>query len=196
MYSRTKFLIANTDGVILGIDFIRNHGINILGETGEVKIKDDELTVKIQSLKEELENIDNFLVEYKKDSRLTNIIYANKELFSEQNFTTNQCKKNALKYFHHIETVGNPIAQKARPLTNEKLIDVKEQFRKLEKNGIIERSDSPYATPIHLVPKKDTYRIRRKHVISLMLQTVKLFCEWKKIQFIAWRFSSRTWSSW
>ena len=42
---------------------------------------------------------------------------------------------------------------KARRLDPDKLRTAKEEFRKLELAGIIRRSDSPWASPLHMVQK-------------------------------------------
>ena len=63
------------------------------------------------------------------------------------------------KVYHHIETEGPPVAQKARPLNKRKLAAAKREFEKLCKLGIARPSKSPWATPIHLVEKGDSFRI-------------------------------------
>ena len=45
---------------------------------------------------------------------------------------------------------------KARRLDPDKLRTAKEEFRKLELAGIIPRSDSPWASPLHMVKKSDS----------------------------------------
>ncbi|KAL7298877.1 hypothetical protein TKK_0007985 [Trichogramma kaykai] len=62
--------------------------------------------------------------------------------------------------FHYIETEGKPLAQKARRLPPHKLLAAREEFSRLEKAGQIKPSKSPWASPIHMVSKKDgTWRI-------------------------------------
>lgn len=56
---------------------------------------------------------------------------------------------------HHIETTGRPVFAKARRLDPARLRIAKEEFSKMEAAGIIRRSDSPWASPLHMVPKKD-----------------------------------------
>ena len=56
---------------------------------------------------------------------------------------------------HSIETTGRPVFAKARRLDQEKLSQAKEEFAALEKAGIIRRSDSQWASPLHMVRKKD-----------------------------------------
>lgn len=56
---------------------------------------------------------------------------------------------------HCIETFGPPVFSKARRLSPEKLKCVKKEFSELLKQGIIRPSNSPWASPIHLVPKKN-----------------------------------------
>jgi hypothetical protein len=52
-------------------------------------------------------------------------------------------------------TTGPPIAAKFRRLDGEKLEAAKAEFRQLEADGIIQRSTSPWASPLHMVQKKD-----------------------------------------
>ena len=57
--------------------------------------------------------------------------------------------------FHHVITKGPPIAERARRLSPEKLRAAKETFQKLVKDGLCRPSSSPWAAPLHMVPKKD-----------------------------------------
>ncbi len=56
---------------------------------------------------------------------------------------------------HHIKTVGPPIASKFRWLEGDKLEAARLEFEVMEREGIIRRSTSPWASPLHMVPKKD-----------------------------------------
>ncbi|CAE1275399.1 unnamed protein product [Acanthosepion pharaonis] len=54
---------------------------------------------------------------------------------------------------HYIRTRGPPAHSHPRRLAPHKLAYTKEQFDKMLSDGIIRPSDSPYASPLHLVPK-------------------------------------------
>ena len=56
---------------------------------------------------------------------------------------------------HHIETTGRPVTSKFRRLDSIKLAAAKEEFRRLEQEGIVRRSDSDWASPLHMVKKSD-----------------------------------------
>ncbi len=57
---------------------------------------------------------------------------------------------------HHIHTgSAAPVFARPRPLDPEKHRIAEEEFLALEKAGIIRRSNSTWASPLHLVPKKD-----------------------------------------
>jgi hypothetical protein len=54
-----------------------------------------------------------------------------------------------------ISTKGPPIASKFWRLDAEKLQAAKVEFEQLEREGIVQRSTSPWASPLHMVMKKD-----------------------------------------
>ena len=57
--------------------------------------------------------------------------------------------------FHHIKTVGPPLASRFCRLEGDKLQAARAEFDQMEKDGIVRRSTSPWASPLHMVPKKD-----------------------------------------
>lgn len=95
---------------------------------------------------------------------------------------------------HYIETNGPPIFTKARPIPPHKYNAAKQEFQLMMSEGICRPSNSPWASPLHMVLKKDgTYRscgdyrrlnavttpdrypIPRLHDFTHNLQTKKIF---------------------
>lgn len=56
---------------------------------------------------------------------------------------------------HFIPTSGPPVFAHARRLDAGKLACAKEEFATMERLGIVRRSNSPWASPLHMVPKTD-----------------------------------------
>ena len=56
---------------------------------------------------------------------------------------------------HHIVTSGRPVTAKFRRLDSTKLAAAKEEFSRLEKEGIVRRSNSDWSSPLHMVRKSD-----------------------------------------
>ena len=56
---------------------------------------------------------------------------------------------------HHIETEGRPVAAKYRRLDAVRLKAAKAEFAELERQGVIRRSSSHWASALHLVKKAD-----------------------------------------
>ena len=56
---------------------------------------------------------------------------------------------------HHIVTDGRPVSAKFRRLDGTKLEAAKAEFQHLEAEGIIRRSNSNWASPLHMVQKTD-----------------------------------------
>lgn len=56
---------------------------------------------------------------------------------------------------HFIPTTGPPVFARSRRLDAAKLATAKEEFATMERLGIVRRSNSPWASPLHMVPKAD-----------------------------------------
>jgi hypothetical protein len=56
---------------------------------------------------------------------------------------------------HVLETTGRPVTAKFRRLDQDKLKAAKDEFLKMEREGIIRRSRSSWASPLHMVKKTD-----------------------------------------
>ncbi|KAK7909571.1 hypothetical protein WMY93_014255 [Mugilogobius chulae] len=56
---------------------------------------------------------------------------------------------------HYITTVGPPVFARSRRLDAAKLKIAKAEFANMERLGIVRRSNSPWASPLHMVPKAD-----------------------------------------
>lgn len=56
---------------------------------------------------------------------------------------------------HHLSTQGSPVFARARRLNENQLSVAKQEFKKMEDLGIIRRSNSPWSSPLHMVPKSN-----------------------------------------
>ena len=55
---------------------------------------------------------------------------------------------------HHIIMQGRPTTSRTRRLPSDKFAVAKHEFHKMEEAGIIRRSNSPWSSPLHIVPKQ------------------------------------------
>lgn len=64
-------------------------------------------------------------------------------------------KKADAGIYHYIETTGRPVVEQARRLAPGKYQEAKTQFEEMMRLGICRPSKSEWASPLHMVPKKD-----------------------------------------
>ena len=62
---------------------------------------------------------------------------------------------NKHQVYHYVPTNGPPVFAKPRRLDADKLASAKRYFQEMEELGIVRRSSSPWASPLHVVPKAD-----------------------------------------
>ena len=62
-------------------------------------------------------------------------------------------KDDETKIFHRIKVIDYPCSARAKKLGPENLECAKKKIDHLVKVGIVRRSDSPYSSPMHMVPK-------------------------------------------
>ena len=53
---------------------------------------------------------------------------------------------------HYIPTTGPPLHSRARRLSPDKIALAKAEFQKMEDLGIVRRLNSPWSSPLHMVP--------------------------------------------
>ena len=145
-----KMIVADATHPILGLDFLSHHGLII--DCGNHKITDSTTNFSAKAL----------VVKYK--------VFQVKVTLPEgiapeiQDILLNfpaltlpqQLKKDTTnsKVLHYIDTGdAAPVHAKARQLSAEKLVIAKHEFSDLLDMGIVRRSKSPWASPLHLVPK-------------------------------------------
>ncbi|XP_066261762.1 uncharacterized protein [Euwallacea similis] len=147
-YLHTNFIIAKTDIAIIGADFL--HHFNVLVDMGRSRIIDGTTQV-VRYGQVKLANTYSVCIisascKYgeilRQFSNLTKFI-----------FTPSDLKHNTS---HVIHTNGPHVCSKARWLPPKKLKLAKQEFQYLLEMGICLPSKSPWASPLHMVPKKAT----------------------------------------
>jgi transposase InsO family protein len=139
-------IIANVTQPLLGADFL--HAERLLIDLRNRRLVDGETFATISCAV--LTGVPPCL------NVMTNNEFA-KILEGFPEITTPDFKQREMKHGvqHYIPTVGQPVYARPRRLPPDKLAIAKEDFRKMEKMGIIRRSKSPWSSPLHMVPKAD-----------------------------------------
>ncbi len=128
-----NFLEADVMQPILGLDFLKK--FNFLIDSTNKKIFQNDIKIC------EIKNVDKFAR-----------IALNYPAILDKNNFIKEVKHN-VKF--EIKTNCQPVFCKPRRLDPVKFQAAKKEFLKLEQLGIVRRSKSPWASPLHIVPKKD-----------------------------------------
>ncbi|UYV66171.1 hypothetical protein LAZ67_4000575 [Cordylochernes scorpioides] len=144
---RWPFIIADVGVSIIGADFLRHYGLT-------VDLRNHRLSDPVSSLHSIGQVSPSPAVSIHltiANSPYSRILRQFPELAS-QNLVKSPPRHSVT---HHIVTKGPPIAAKPRRLPTDKLAAAKKEFAFMMEKGICRPSKSPWASPLHLVPKKD-----------------------------------------
>lgn len=144
-----NFVIADVTQSIIGADFLEH--FKLLVDIAGRKLIDGvtELTTPatlITSTQQTIRTIDVGI-----DIRITQILKKYEDITKPS--SPSSTPKHKIK--HHIITKGPPVSARARPLPPDKYHIAKEEFNKMMELGICRPSDSPWASPLHMVKKKN-----------------------------------------
>lgn len=141
------FIVADVKTSIIGADFLRH--FQLLVDLHKKKLVD-----KVTDL-----SVDAF--EVSTPFEAIHLITSSQDYHGILKTFPNVLRPMSLKQppkhdvVHHIETTGPPLFARARPLPPDKYKAAKEEFERMMEMGICQPSKSPWASPLHVVKKKD-----------------------------------------
>lgn len=143
-----SFIIADVSNPIIGADFLKHFGLLV--------------DMKNRCLIDQRTTLRSLAVIAKADNSSIKTVCTNTEcskLLSQFPSVTrsptmfHHSAKHATT--HHIVTKGPPVFENPRRLAHDKLESAKEEFKFMVEAGICRPSKSPWASPLHMVKKKD-----------------------------------------
>jgi Reverse transcriptase (RNA-dependent DNA polymerase)/RNase H-like domain found in reverse transcriptase len=141
-----NFVIANVAYPILGLDFLKAHRLLIDAEQSAVLFKCNLQPVTVPSGVVTAASVAAVVVPPPVKQLLT-------EFPSICSSGTGVWCRPKHNVEHVVETVGRPVTAKPRRLDPAKRLVAEQEFRELESAGIVRRSNSPWSSPLHMVPK-------------------------------------------
>ena len=150
------FTLAEVDQPILGVDFFKTHKLIIDLDARQLLRRnsmalDGFEQVFPASVSKIVPSSDILFSLRPVNPRFDALLDQYPEILSPRFGTYN----NSHGVEHHVPTEGPPVYARARRLGPDKLRVAKAAFDKLLADGIVRRSDSPWASPLHMVPKPD-----------------------------------------
>lgn len=141
-----KFVVADVTKPIIGADFLAHY--NLLVDMKNRTLRDNETTLTTRCSALPFDPI------FHVKTVVASTPYL--QLLSEFPSLTRPEGQAKVKHatVHHIKTTaGPPVAVKARRLAPDKLEVAKKCFNEMVRTGVARPSKSPWASPLHLVPK-------------------------------------------
>lgn len=147
---RWPFVIAEVTHPIIGADFLQHFCLMV--DLRNKRLIDSSTNLKSTGAVEQVCAI-NYTWSTTKGSDYDDLIGQYREITRPNN---NAIKlKSEAGVFHYIETTGRPVTEKARRLPPGKYQQAKAEFEHMIEQGYCRPSKSEWASPLHMVPKKD-----------------------------------------
>ena len=142
------FTVADLPYPILGSDFL--HHFNLLADMRKRRLIDANTELSVTGFKANTSPINPVFFIAAIDDPYQILLCSYPEL-TNLNFVVN---KSTHSTTHHIKTTGAPVFSRPRRLPADKLKAAKAEFNHMLQLGIIRPSSSPWASPLHMVPKR------------------------------------------
>ena len=145
---RWIFIVADINTPILGSDFLREYGL--LADLQRCQLCDATTDLTVTSFTCDDEALQLRVLCNISSSSAASVLHEFPELI--QPTYTNTTTKHSIT--HHIVTTGPPVHARARRLAPDRLQIAKREIEHMLELGIIEPSDSAWASALYMVPKK------------------------------------------
>lgn len=144
------FIIADVKHAIIGADFLTKHALTINMSDKTINDPTTKISVKTSQEKAELIPINTN----------TKGLHANL-LKKYPSLTNTDLKVPSVmnQYAHKIKTTGEPPTFRPRKLNPKMTQIAKDAINEMLDEGILKPSTSPYSSPLHIVPKKQGWRL-------------------------------------
>lgn len=141
-----NFCVADIPFAIIGADFLKHYRLS-------VSLHDRTLRDEVTSLasKGQVTKSPTFKISRVNGSPNFAHVFAE---YPEVSRTIQDCAFTPRAVNHHVITTGPPVSERARRLPPDRLKIAKEEFKRMIELGLCRPSSSPWASPIHMVPKK------------------------------------------
>ena len=140
------FITAQVSRPILGLDFLQTFGMSL--DLGKRWLSHSGTVTRFSSVSSEISGVNVVRVPHSSFARLL-------DDFPEITDATRASCTTTHGVECYISTDGPPVRTAPRRLSPEKLKVAKEYFDTMCAAGICRRSDSPWSSGLHMVPKKD-----------------------------------------
>lgn len=145
------FVVANVGKPIIGADFIAHYGLLVDCKNGRLIDNLTTLSTATSRVNCQISSVKTI----SGDSEYHALLSRYSQL-TKPSGVTREVKHNTV---HFIRTSpGPPVFSRPRRLAPDRLKVAKEQFEEMIRDGTARRSDSPWASALHLAPKKDGWR--------------------------------------